>query len=162
MGIIYLSDENETVIRKVLEEYRIVFTELFEAKPHVFLQKNHPLAKQKKISLKELESYPRLNFVQDEYESVYYAEELFSSLPADKEIRINDRGAIVNFMLGLNAYTISSGIFPKYLNGDKIVSVPLAEDGCIRIGYILHEKQELSELGKIYLEELKKYAPGNP
>lgn len=113
MGIIYLSDENETVIRKVLEEYRIVFTELFEAKPHVFLQKNHPLAKQKKISLKELESYPRLNFVQDEYESVYYAEELFSSLPADKEIRINDRGAIVNFMLGLNAYTISSGIFPN-------------------------------------------------
>lgn len=162
LGIIYLSDENETVIRKVLEEYCIVFTELFEAKPHVFLQKNHPLAKQKKISLKELESYPRLNFVQDEYESVYYAEELFSSLPADKEIRINDRGAIVNFMLGLNAYTISSGIFPKYLNGDKIVSVPLAEDGCIRIGYILHEKQELSELGKIYLEELKKYAPGNP
>ena len=37
LGIIYLSDENETVIRKVLEEYRIVFTELFEAKPHVFL-----------------------------------------------------------------------------------------------------------------------------
>lgn len=36
LGIIYLSDENETVIRKVLEEYRIVFTELFEAKPHVF------------------------------------------------------------------------------------------------------------------------------
>ena len=40
----------------------------------------------------------------------------------------NDRGAIVNFMLGLNAYTISSGIFPKYLNGENIISVPLAEN----------------------------------
>lgn len=162
IGIIYLSDENEMVIRKILEEFHLVFTDLFEARPHVFLQKDHPLAKQKKVSLKELEPYPRLNFVQDEYESVYYAEELFSSLPAEKEIRINDRGAIVNFMLGLDAYTISSGIFPKYLNGDNIVSIPLAENGSIRIGYIANEKQEMSELGTIYLEEIKKYAPVYP
>ena len=162
IGIIYLSDENEMVIRKILEEFHLVFTNLFEARPHVFLQKDHPLVKQKKVSLKELEPYPRLNFVQDEYESVYYAEELFSALPVEKEIRINDRGAIVNFMLGLDAYTISSGIFPKYLNGDNIVSIPLAENGSIRIGYIVNEKQELSELGKIYLEEIRKYAPENP
>lgn len=161
IGIIYLSGENEMVLRKILEESHLIFTELFEARPHVFLQKDHPLAKQKKVSLKELEPYPRLNFVQDAYESVYYAEELFSALPAEKEIRINDRGAIVNFMLGLDAYTISSGIFPKYLNGDQIVSIPLAENGFIRIGYILNEKQELSELGNIYLEEIKKYAPVN-
>lgn len=162
LGIIYLSDENEPVIRKMLDEYHLVFTELFEATPHVFLQKDHPLAKQKKISLSELAPYPRLNFVQDEYESVYYSEELFSSVPVDKEIRIDDRGAIVNFMLGLNAYTISSGIFPKYLNGDRIISVPLIEKGYIKIGYIINEKQELSELGKIYLEELEKYAPAHP
>lgn len=28
----------------------------------------------------------------------------------------------------MNAYTISSGIFPKYLNGENIISVPLAEN----------------------------------
>lgn len=162
IGIIYLSEENEMVIRKILEEFQLVYTELFAARPHVFLQKDHPLAKQEKVSLKELEPYPRLNFVQDAYESVYYAEELFSSLPSEKEIRLNDRGAIVNFMLGLDAYTISSGIFPKYLNGDNIVSIPLAENGSIRIGYIVNEKQELSELGKIYLEEIRRYAPENP
>ncbi len=162
LGVMYLSEENEPVIRKMLDEYHLVFTELFEAVPHVFLQKDHPLAKHQKISLNELAPYPRLNFVQDEYESVYYSEELFSSVPVDKEIRIDDRGAIVNFMLGLNAYTISSGIFPKYLNGDRIISVPLVEKGYIKIGYIINEKQELSELGKIYLEELKKYAPAHP
>ena len=159
LGIIYLSRENETVIRKVLEEYHLIFTELFEAKPHVFLQKNHPLAAKKIVSLKELEPYPRLNFVQDEYESVYYSEELFSTVPTDKIIRINDRGAIVNFMIGLNAYTISSGIFPKYLNGEEIVSIALNEKESMSIGYILNEKQELNELGRIYIEELKKYAP---
>ena len=65
----------------------------------------------------------------------------------DKEIRVNDRGAIVNFMLGLNAYTISSGIFPKYLNGENIISVPLAENETMHIGYVLNENQELSEPG---------------
>ena len=86
---------------------------------------------------------------------------LFSSISLDKEIRVNDRRAIVNFMLGLNAYTISSGIFPKYLNGENIISVPLAENETMHIGYVLNENQELSELGKIYLEELRKYAPAN-
>lgn len=107
LGILYLSHENEVVMRKVIEEK-------------------------------------------------------FSSIPVDKEIRVNDRGAIVNFMLGLNAYTISSGIFPKYLNGDNIISVPLAENETMHIGYVLNENQELSELGKNYLEELRKYAPANP
>ena len=62
----------------------------------------------------------------------------------------------------LNAYTISSGIFPKYLNGENIISVPLAENETMYIGYVLNENQELSELGKSYLEELRKYAPANP
>ena len=48
----------------------------------------------------------------------------------------------------MNAYTISSGIFPKYLNGENIISVPLAENETMHIGYVLNENQELSELGK--------------
>ena len=159
LGILYLSSENDAVMRKVMEENHLIFTELFSAKPHVFLQKDHPLAMQKTISVNELVPYPRLNFVQGEYESIYFSEELFSSIPADKEIRVNDRGAIVNFMLGLNAYTISSGIYPKYLHGENIIAVPLAENETMHIGYVLNEKQELSELGRIYLEELQKYAP---
>ena len=162
LGILYLSHENEVVMRKAIEENHLVFTELFAAKPHVFLQKDHPLASKKVVSVHDLAPYPRLNFVQGEYESVYFSEELFSSIPVDKEIRVNDRGAIVNFMLGLNAYTISSGIFPKYLNGENIISVPLAENETMHIGYVLNEHQELSELGKSYLEELRKYAPVNP
>lgn len=161
LGIIYLSDENEMVMRRLMEENALAFTELFSASPHVFLQKDHPLARREKVFLRDLEPYPRLNFVQGEYESIYFSEELFSSIPADKEIRLNDRGAIVNFMLGLNAYTISSGIFPKYLNGENIIAVPLAENETMRIGYVINEKQELNEIGRIYLDELRKYAPAD-
>ena len=159
LGILYLSNENEAVLRKTLEEYGLEFVPLFSAKPHVFLQRNHPLAGKEKLRLAELAPYPRLNFVQGSYESSYYAEELFSTVPAEKEIRINDRGAIVNFMLGLNAYTVSSGIFPKYLHGDKIIAVPLDEPEIMKIGYIHPEKQPLSELAAVYIRELEKYAP---
>ena len=73
-------------MRKVIEENHLVFTELFSAKPHVFLQKDYPLASKKVVSIHDLAPYPRLNFVQGEYESVYFSEELFSSIPVDKEI----------------------------------------------------------------------------
>ena len=86
LGILYLSHESEVVMRKVIEENHLVFTELFSAKPHVFLQKDHPLASKKVVSVHDLAPYPRLNFVQGDYESVYFSEELFSSIPVDKEI----------------------------------------------------------------------------
>ena len=159
LGVIYLSKENATVLRKVMDDLQLRFVPLFSARPHVFLWKEHPLARAGGLKLTDLQPYPRLNFVQGIYESAYYSEELFSTVPSSKQIRINDRGAIVNFMVGLNAYTISSGIFPRYLHGNNIIAVPLLEDETMRIGYVIHEKQELSELGRIYVDELLKYAP---
>ena len=86
-----------------------------------------------------------------------FAEELFSNEIAEKSIRISDRAAIVNFMIGLDGYTISSGIFPRYLHGDSIISIPLERDETMRIGYILNKDRELSRLGEIYVEALKQY-----
>ena len=74
-----------------------------------------------------------------------------------KSIKISDRAAIVNFMIGLDGYTISSGIFPKYLHGDSIVSIPLKEKETMRIGYLLNKDHALSELGRIYIEALMQY-----
>ena len=133
------------------------FHELFTAAPHVFLRREHPLASQRKVALADLKSYPRLSFVQGTYESSNFAEELFSNEIADKSIKISDRAAIVNFMIGLDGYTISSGIFPKYLHGDSIVSIPLEENEIMRIGYLLNKDRELSELGGIYIDALIQY-----
>ena len=95
--------------------------------------------------------------MQGAYESANFAEELFSNGTAEKNIKISDRAAIVNFMIGLDGYTISSGIFPRYLHGDSIISIPLEEDETMRIGYILNKDRELSRLGEIYVEALKQY-----
>ena len=157
LGVLYLSGTNEHVLRKVFEENNLDFYELFTAAPHVFLRKGHPLADREKIRLEELRPYPRLNFVQGAYESANFAEELFSNEIVEKSIKISDRAAIVNFMIGLDGYTVSTGIFPTYLHGDSIISIPLEGEETMRIGYILNKDRDLSELGQIYVEALKQY-----
>ena len=57
---------------------------------------------------------------------------------------------------------MSANYEAETVNGENIISVPLAENETMHIGYVLNENQELSELGKSYLEELRKYAPANP
>lgn len=159
LGVIYLCDRNNTFLRKTMDEMGLCFHELFFVSPHVFLRAKHPLAGKEFVSLKDLQAYPRLNFLQGSYESADFSEEPFSTELSEKEIRVSDRAAIVNLMIGLDGYTISSGIFPKYLQGRQIVSVPLAEKEKMHIGYVLCKGQGLSELGSIYVDALKKYAP---
>lgn len=158
LGILYLCRRNEPFLRKTMDEMGLRFQELFTASPHVFLRANHPLAGKKSVTLKDLQPYPGLNFLQGNYESADFSEELFSTEPSEKEIRVSDRAAIVNLMIGLDGYTIASGIFPTYLQGRQIVSVPLAQQEQMHIGYVLCREQSLSELGSIYVEALKKYA----
>ena len=157
LGILFISNGNKAIIRKELEDRRLQFFELFTAKPHVFLSADHPLAERKSVTLSQLRDYPRLNFIQGSYESSYFSEELFSDVESDRIIRVSDRGAIVNLMIGMNAYTISSGIFPRYLQGDAIVSVPLSEKEEMHIGYIINEHQELSPLAEDCIHALRQY-----
>jgi len=156
LGIIYLSNYNESVVLKLLKERDLTFSELFTAKPHVFISKRHPLADKESINLEELDDYPCLSFEQGAYNSFYFSEEILSTRSVKKSIKVSDRAAIVNFMIGLDGYTISSGIFPKYLHGDDIIAVPLHVEELIRVGIIQHRDVTLSRLGEIYVDALKK------
>ena len=156
LGIIYLSNYNESILLKMLKERDLTFSELFKAKPHVFISKKHPLADKESIKLEELDDYPCLSFEQGEYNSFYFSEEILSVRSVKKSIKVSDRAAIVNFMIGLDGYTISSGVFPKYLHGDDIIAVPLNVDELIRVGIIRHRDVTLSRLGEIYVDALKK------
>ena len=161
LGIIYISRENEQAMRKTLEENKLSFYELFTVKPQVFVRASHPLAEQSCVQLEELQRYPRINFMQGKEDHAHFSDELYGDLSNDKSIRITDTGSLVNLLLGTDAYTISNGFFPRYLQGTKIVGIPLAEDEVMSIGYILSEKQELSELGRVYIDKLKHYGEPN-
>lgn len=157
LGMLFLNDFNETVINKILKSHELEFTQLFVAKPHVFISRKHPLADKKIITNSELELYPYLSFEQGEHNSFYFSEEIFSASERKKNIRVRDRATLFNLLIGLNGYTVCSGVIDKKLNGKDIIAVPLADEGDMRIGYIMHKKGMLSRLGKTYLESLKKY-----
>ena len=157
IGILFLNDFNEKVITKILKSNELEFHDLFVAKPHVFISRRHPLANRQIITNEELESYPYLSFEQGEHNSFYFSEEIFSASERKKNIRVRDRATLFNLLIGLNGYTVCSGVIDKKLNGRDIIAVPLADESDMRIGYITHRKGMLSRLGTTYLDALSKY-----
>mgnify|MGYP002753247682 CR=1 FL=1 len=157
IGILFLNDFNEAVINKILKSYDLEFHQLYVAKPHVFISRKHPLAGKDRIINEELEEYPYLSFEQGEHNSFYFSEEVFAAVERKKNIRVRDRATLFNLLIGLNGYTVCSGVIDKKLNGKDIIAVPLADESDMRIGYITHRKGMLSRLGETYLEMLKKY-----
>ena len=158
IGILYLNEFNETVLRKILKSNDLQFTELFEAKPHIFISDKNPLAQKAEVTMADLQPYPYLSFEQGEHNSFYYSEEIFSTEIRSKNIRVRDRATLFNLLIGLNGYTICSGVIDEELNGENIVAIPLAENGRMHIGYITKKHAVPSRLGSIYLDALKRYA----
>lgn len=158
LGILYLSNYNEIVIRKLLTESEIEFHSLFTVKPHIFVYREHPLASRSMVELEDLTEYPCLSFDQGANNSFYFSEEILSMRSVKKSIRVSDRAATVNFLIGLNAYAISTGVYPKYLHGEDILSVPLNVDERITVGVLKHKDTILTELGEIYWDALRKIA----
>ena len=153
----YISSKNEEVILKLIKQSGLKFEELFTAKPHVFICATHPLAGKDKISMKDLEDYPYLSFEQGEYNSFYYSEEILSTLDRNKNIKVRDRATLFNLVIGLNGYTVSSGIISRELNGENIIAKPLQVEEYMRVGTITQKNMSLSRYGMAYMEALKKY-----
>lgn len=157
IGILFLNDFNEVVMDKILKSHDLEFHLLFIAKPHVFISRNHPLAGRKIITNEELEQYPYLSYEQGEHNSFYFSEEIFSPFERKKNIRVRDRATLFNLLIGLNGYTVCSGVIDEKLNGKDIIAVPLAQESNMRIGYISHRKGMISRVGNSYLEALNQY-----
>lgn len=159
IGILYTSLKNEEVILKLIKQSGLQFKELFVAKPHVFISSEHPLAGREMLDLEELEEYPYLSFEQGEYNSFYFSEEILSTLDRSKNVKVRDRATLFNLVIGLNGYTVSSGVISKELNGDNIIAKPLAVEEYMRIGTITQKNMPLSRYGTAYMEYLKRYIP---
>lgn len=160
IGILYLNDFNQKVLKKLFKEKDLVFTPLFDAKPHVFVGIQNPLTKKATVSLEDLDDYPYLSYEQGEGNSFYFSEEILSTLDHKKQIKVSDRATIFNLMVGLNGYTISSGIISSELNDDKIVAIPLEVEDTITLGWLKHEQTTLTPIAEEYLEMLKTHIRG--
>lgn len=162
IGILYLSDFNRGAIGKLLKSCSLEFHHLVDCRAYVYLWSGHPLAKNKSITFEQLKEYPCLSFEQGDASSFYLAEEILSTKEYTRTIKACDRATVLNLMVGLNGYTLCSGIICEELNGSDYVAVPFQEDpgeesSVMDIGYVTRKNTILSSIGERYIEEIKKY-----
>ena len=157
IGVLYINDFNRSVMTKIFNEAGLQFTPLFECGIYAYMSKNNPLSKKKLVTLQDLDEYPCLVFAQGEYNSFYYAEEVLSTYDYKRIVRANDRATLLNLMVGINGYTLCSGIICEDLNGTDYCAVKLDTKETMTIGYISRKSSVLSELAEKYVAELAKY-----
>lgn len=157
LGILYLSEHNREVIERMLAANELVFEGLFCATPHVFVCADHPLAGRFSVTLEDLEDYPFLSYEQGSYNSFYYSEELTSTFERRKNIRVRDRATLFNLAMGLNGYTVCSGVISHELNGPGIISIPLDVDEYMEIGIITRKNTTLTRYGRAYIDAIRQH-----
>lgn len=161
LGVIYFSRFNSEIMKKVISSNGLSYEFLFEAKPHVLLSKNHPLANKERLTLDDLDAYPRLSYDQGLNNSFYYSEEPHALESVSKAIVVSDRATLFNILIGLNGYTISSGMISSSLDGNNIISIPLETDEVMDLVYIYDSDKPMKEITKQYLAILREYISGH-
>ncbi|HEN0409432.1 TPA: LysR family transcriptional regulator [Streptococcus agalactiae] len=154
IGVLFLNSYNRDVLTKLFDDNSLIATTLFTTTPHIFVSKSNPLANRKKLSMKDLEDYPYLSYDQGLHNSFYFSEEMMSQITHPKSIVVSDRATLFNLMIGLDGYTVATGILNSKLNGDEIVAIPLDVDDIIDIVYIRHDKAKLSKMGQKFIDYL--------
>ncbi|MBP5167264.1 MAG: LysR family transcriptional regulator [Oscillospiraceae bacterium] len=162
IGILFLSEFNRKAMEKILRGSELEFHKLISCSAYVYLWRGHPLAGKSSIRFEELTDYPCLSFEQDAGGSFYYAEEIMSTSEYPRTIKATDRATMLNLMVGLNGYTLCSGIICRELNGPEYVAVPFETEadpsaGKMEIGYIVKKNTVPSRMGELYLKEIRRY-----
>lgn len=162
IGVLYLCDFNRKALEKIMKSAGLTFRHLIDCQAYVYIWKHHPLAKEESISFEQLDGYPCLTFEQGDNSSFYFAEEILSTNEYSQVIKANDRATMLNLMVGLNGYTLCSGIICEELNGDDYIAVPFRDDAqnpnsVMEIGYVVRKNTVLSEMGELYIDSIRKY-----
>jgi len=157
IGVLYLSSRNKDVLERLFRKNDLVFMHLYTASPHVFISRFHPLVSSDRITLEDLQPYPYLSFEQGDYNAFYFSEEILSTLDRQKNIKVRDRATLFNLAIGLNGYTVSSGVIDPGLNGEDIIARKLDVNESMDIGCITRKSIRLTPYAKSYIHALQRH-----
>ncbi|MCD7954571.1 MAG: LysR family transcriptional regulator [Lachnospiraceae bacterium] len=158
IGVISYSKSNENIMKRLFSDYQIEFAPLTVRETFAYVWKGHPLADRSEVSLEELREYPCVSFDQSSNNEFYLTEEALGDYEFERLIKSNDRATSSEIMAELNGYSIGTGIMTEsIILMDEFIAVKLKEEDPLTIGYIVRKNQALSDMGKLYIEELKKY-----
>lgn len=154
IGLLHINSSNRNVLLKLINDNELDYDILCNVTPHVFISKTNPLANKDIIELADLYKYPYLSFEQGDHNSFNFIEEVVN-VKMPKNIKVRDRASLFNLLIGIDGFTIASGLLDEKLNAN-IVSKPLNIDENIEIIIITRKNVILSEYAKFYIKSLKK------
>lgn len=154
IGVIAIKGNDYSIMERYLNKKGITFTPVFEALPHVYLRKDHPIANCSLVTSEMLKEYTYVSYEQGEHNSSFFAEEI-ANIHCDKQVEISDRASLMNCLIATDCYTVGTGIMPSSLNQGRIVSVPFESNDYYSIGYILRADRKVSDLTETFIDMMK-------
>lgn len=146
VGVIFLSKMTEKIICHLLDSRDLAFHELVSIPPCVFIRKDHPLAQREQITEADLDGYPYVCFEQAQGVAVDFAEEfqVFSLRKPSKCIVINNYFTAISILAQTDAFSTGTGLLVKRLCSSDVITVPLANEPPIRLGWIYPKNAKLT------------------
>ena len=137
LGFISYYDTNAEFIQHELERFNLEFHSLCSNQLHVFLSKNHPLAKEPNITLSMLSPYPYI-FYDGGNDPYGYTEEVFFPVHPQKSIAVSDRSSMLNIIRHSECYNLGSGWLLEGYSESDLITRPLSRpaDTTMQVGWI--------------------------
>lgn len=157
LGVIFLTDLTEKIIRRMLDAHEVEFHHLASVPPCLYVRKGHPLTSLETVTVADLAGFPYLSFEHDQGAAVDFSEEyqLWSFKKPARCISVNNRTTAMNLLAATDAFTTGSGLLVRGLADPRVVTVPLAGQGAIRLGWIQARDTRLTPQAEYFVALLE-------
>ena len=155
LSFIYINKSYREAIFNLFKEKSLTYVSIAKVIPHVFINKDHPLANKKLIKISDLYDYPMIIYEQDDTQIL---PEEFVNLPNHKQvIYTQDRGTTLGLISNTNSFNVGTGCLHPSNGFSNIKTVKLEnpENLSMDIGYVYKSSRNLSKLCKEYLDLTK-------
>lgn len=153
IGVIFLTDLTEKMIRRLLDARDLEFHEVAAVPPCIYVHKDHPLARLDAVREDDLAGFPYVSFEHAQGVAADLSEEyqMMSMKRPDRCITVNDRATMMNILSRTDAFTTGSGLLVESFISQAVVTVPLADQGSFRIGWIVPRGARLTLLAERFV-----------
>ena len=156
LGIIYLNKQNTKGIMQRVDKLGLEVVDLIPFQTHIYLRKDHPLAKKEFLVMEDLAHLPTVRFTQEKDEYLYYSENFVDTSSSSQLFNVTDRATLNGILERTDAYATGSGFLDSQsVNG--ITVIPLIDDLDNKMVYVKREEVDLSPVAEKFVQVMEAY-----
>lgn len=154
LGIIFFTERSKGQLIQELRNRNIIFNHINYRIAHVYVCQNHPLGSHTEIDIEELINYPFITYDRSSDTNSSYTDLIIPYHQVKKVIQVSDRAASYSVMRYCQGFAIGSGYRPLDPKFCDIVTLPIKNGVRLEIGWIVHQKHNLSSISSQFVDLL--------